>query len=345
MNLSKLFKNYIFNTILIISLTIFVFWIILKDNYHNILQLMSHININYLILTFLFVIIVQILSGYSLSCFARLTNKNYNIINGLANTLIANFVSGITPSSTGGQIAQIYTFKKQNIRMSDSISIIWMDYIISQSMICLFGIIIVLFKFLYFYHEHSRLFIISLLGLLINIFLIFGLYLATKHNKCYIFITHFLFNIGCKLKIIKDREHTKNKLDEFLDRFNKEVIKLKSNKILIIKSCIIHIIRLLFNYSIPFMIFLTLGQQVNLDIFINCFSLLIFVSLINTFFPMPGATGGTEITFMLMYQTMFDLLTVQAGVLLWRFLTYYILLIIGLIVFIYFKFKKLEGDI
>ena len=340
MKFKKIFKSYTFNISLIIILTGFVLWLILKDNYDNIMQLMSKVDYSLLLLTLFMIFCAQILSGYSLACFAKLSNTKYNIINGIANTLVANFVSGITPSSTGGQIAQIYAFRKQNIRMSDSISILWMDFIIGQTMICLVGSIIMIFKFIYFYNTHSKLFIISMLGLILNIIMILGLYLVTKYDKCYKFLTHTIFNIGCKFKMIKDKDSAKDRLDQSLVRFENEIIKLKSHKFLIFKCSIIHLIRLLIQYSIPFMCFLTLGYQMNLDLFINCFTLTVFVTLLNTFFPMPGATGGTEITFMLMFQTFFDLVGVQAGVLLWRFSTYYLLLIIGLIAFTYFKFKR-----
>ena len=342
MNSKLTIKNIFINILSIVVITMIIIFIIFKDNSIEIINLIKNIDKSYLNIIFCSVLLVQVLAAYSLTCFAKLTNKQYNIFNGIGNILVSNFVSGITPSSTGGQIAQMYVFKKQRVRMSDSMSILLMDFIISQATMCGLSLVVMTFKFLYFFNTHSNLFILSLISLLFNMVIIIGLYLITKHKKCYMFLTNYIFKLACKFKLIKNINDKKVELDSFIVRFNNEIIKLKQHKTLLWKCVLIHLIKYIVYFSIPFLCFIVLGNKMSFDLYANCFAISVFVSLLNTFFPMPGASGGTEITFLLMFQTLFPIPVVQTSVLLWRFFLFYNLLFIGIIPLIYYKIKNIK---
>jgi uncharacterized protein (TIRG00374 family) len=59
--------------------------------------------------------------------------------------------------------------------------------------------------------------------------------------------------------------------------------------------------------------------------------------MVNAFIPLPGASGGTEATFLLMFSTIFNQLDVRMVMLLWRFMSYYFDMMLGAIVFLIAK--------
>ena len=89
-------------------------------------------------------------------------------------------------------------------------------------------------------------------------------------------------------------------------------------------------ITLILLYSIPFIIFKSLGAS-NVTI-LNSISITAFVMLIGNFVPIPGATGGIEYSFIHFFETLMIKLSILSGaMLLWRFITYFFGMILGFI--------------
>ena len=81
---------------------------------------------------------------------------------------MASFFHGVTPSASGGQFAQVYVFKKQGVPLSDSASVLWMDFIVYQSTMIASVFILILLRFHHFYTNYSQFFLLVLLGFLVN---------------------------------------------------------------------------------------------------------------------------------------------------------------------------------
>jgi uncharacterized membrane protein YbhN (UPF0104 family) len=65
-----------------------------------------------------------------------------------------------------------------------------------------------------------------------------------------------------------------------------------------------------------------------------------FVAMVNAFLPMPGSSGGTEATFVLMFSTLFSKVDATSIMILWRTVTFYQVLIVGTFVFLYARTRK-----
>ena len=61
--IKKLFSNYLFNILLVFSLTIFVLWFSLKDNFDEIVLLIKNIDHTYLLLLVIVVLAIQFFIG------------------------------------------------------------------------------------------------------------------------------------------------------------------------------------------------------------------------------------------------------------------------------------------
>lgn len=335
--LKKLFSNYLFNILLVLGLTIFALWFALKDDYDEIILLIKNVNQTYLIILLVVVLAIHFFIGLAITLLTKISNPQYKLSYGIQNGLVASFFHGVTPSASGGQVAQVYIFKKQNVDISDAASVLWMDFIIYQSTMVIIVLLLLIARFKYFMAYFSNLLILVILGFVISSGIIISLWALVKFEKVYHFITTKGIEIGHKLHLIKDKQNTIDSLNKQLKRFDSEIKKLKDHKLVIIKVIICNIIRLLLYYSIPFICLKALDINIGIYDLIKVMAMSSYISMINCFIPLPGSSGGTEATYVLMFSKIYGKVAASSSMLLWRFTSYYFVMIIGGLTFLYVK--------
>ena len=340
--MKKLFNNYFFNLGLIIVIGIIVYAISYGAFGQDMIIALKQAKIEYLLLTLVIVFLWQFLIGYVLTKLTRFTYPEYKIKDGILNAFVAALFHGITPSSTGGQFAQFYVYRKQGVSTGDAGSILWMEFIIYQSCLTLISLVLIILKFGYFYKEFSNLFIFVIIGFIINTSIIFFLYALAKFKRLHTWLTTKGVNLAYRFHIIKDKENTIINVENQLERFRYEIANLKHNKKAIASCVIICIIRLLLYYSIPFFVFLSLGTKFDLNLLLDSIAMGSFVAIASGMIPIPGASGGTEAIFILMFSNLFGSATVAGAMILWRFMTYYLVMILGAISFAMVKLKRVD---
>ena len=335
--IKKLFQSYVFNIALIIFITLLVLYLTLKDSFNDVIGILSNANIYWVLFIIVISIFIQFIIGEGLFLLTKLSNPHYTRRDGFINALVASFFHGITPSASGGQFAQVYIFKKQGVGLSDSASVLWMDFIIYQSTMVALVLFLILIRFTYFKVNFSDLFYLVIVGFLVNSAVIIGLWALVKFPGVYRFITTKGIKLAYRLKFIKDQNQTLEKLNIQLNRFERETKRLEDHKLLIFKVVIVNLFRLLIYYSIPYFCAKALNLSVDIGLLIDIVALSSYVSMINAFIPIPGASGGTEATFMYLFSHIFGGIATSSLMILWRFVTYYLIMLIGGIVFIIAK--------
>lgn len=136
---------------------------------------------------------------------------------------------------------------------------------------------------------------------------------------------------------MKNEERIIHKCDDYLEAFTVNINKNRNNKKLVWKLVAINVLRLSAYYSIPFLIGTFL--HVPFD-FLDSLALSSYVSMANAFFPVPGASGGTEFMFHQLYSLIISPAYVSTILILWRVVTFHLGLIIGGLSFIYEKLRR-----
>ena len=340
-------KKYALNLLLIIVVTVFAVWFALKDNYEEVLQLISGMPWYFLVIIMAWGIIYNLVIGWIYRVLGRRYRKDYRFIHGAVIAFVGTFFSGITPSATGGQFAQAYILKKQGIKISDGASLLWADFIVYQTTMMVYVTVLFLLKFAY-YSAQSAWFNLILLGYLINLAVIAALYTMALFPKVYVRLSAVVVNLLAKIHLVKDREKTLEGWNLQLASFTSEIKKLTKDKKLIVKASLINILRMTLQFSLPFFIALMLGISLLPSQLLDVIALSSFVIMANSFIPIPGASGGTEVVFTLMFTGMMGAGT-GAVMILWRFSTYHLVMIVGAIVFVlakrYYDKKKMKEDV
>ena len=113
--------TYIFYLLFILIVTGLVLAISLTqgNTAEQVFSLFQKMNFNYFGLLCAAILFTFLLNSFILWLFVKLYSKRYRFHRALANKAIGTFYDGITPGSSGGQVAQIYTFKKQGIYLTE----------------------------------------------------------------------------------------------------------------------------------------------------------------------------------------------------------------------------------
>lgn len=330
-------RNYILNLLIIVVLTVGALWFALKDNYEEVFQLIGGMKWYWLVLILAWGIIYSIVAGWALSFFGKRYKKDFTFRQGVENGLVGSFFSGITPSATGGQFAQAYIFKKQGIKLSDAASLLWADFIVYQSTMMVYVSLLFLLRYTHYMALIGPFFLMILVGYIINLGVIGVLWTMALFPKIYQTFSSLAVKLLAKVRIVKDKDKTLNAWSHQLQAFTKEIQKLKNDKKLIVNTVCINVLRLTLLYSLPFVIAKAIGIPLPFTKLLDVIALSSFVSMANAFIPIPGASGGTEAIFVLLFSVIIGGPQASSVMILWRASTYHLVMLIGAGVFIWCK--------
>lgn len=336
----SVFSNYGLNAVFIIVIGAVIVGLSIGLGGEGIIDVIKTVDISDILLVIFITLLWQFVIGIILVILTRISHPRYKVLDGYINVLVAALFHGITPSASGGQIAQFYVFKKQGVDTGDAGSILWIEFIIYQTALTVLSAFFIILRFTDFYSQFSSLFIFVILGFIINGSVIVFLIALARFKRLHDWIKNKGVYLGVKLHIVKDPEVTVRNIEIQLERFRDEVVHFKDHKFKIAVTFMLNILRLLIYYSVPFFVFMAMGQDVDLSMLIDCIAMGSFVAITSSMIPIPGASGGTEMIFVLMFGNLFGSTIASAAMLLWRFATYYFVMIIGAILFLYIKLKK-----
>lgn len=342
-------RRYILSSVLIILIALCVMYCSLKGSGEQIFTILKRLEFGKLGICFGAILLYHGIVGWILSVFARFYNPNYALKSGVKNALIAALFHGITPFASGGQFIQAYVFYEDQIDVGESASILLMDFIVYQTTLVCYSLICVVLNFEKFLNNRSALYSLALLGFAINFIMIVSIWLLSRSLKFHKWLCENGINIAYRLRLIKDKDETIAKINNYLDKFNKEVKRLSTKPKLILKVVCANIVRLSIFYSLPYLCAKALNIDWDLKMYFDSVALSSFISMINSFVPLPGASGGAEGSFVSLFSKYVPLEVATSIMLVWRFVTYYFVLIIGLIVYLRFKrnnkIRRIEEEI
>lgn len=329
-------KKFRKNAFLLLIVLGIVLYFVLKDNFAEVVKTLAKADLRWILFAVVFIFIYWILRTISLYIITREYSKKIMFKQIFKLTLITQFFNGITPFSTGGQPMEVYYLKKSGIRASKGTNIIIQNFILYQTALIMHGILAISLNYhFHFFKEVEVLKELTLLGFIINTLVGVGLLFisfSTKFNKK---VIDMLIWIGHKIKIIKDKDRAIETWKERLEEFHESAKLLIEKKSLFLKGIIYNFVSLGIFYAIPLFIIYGLG---NFDInVIQVITASAYVLIIGAFVPIPGGSGGIEYGFMQFFGNFIGGSVLSASLLVWRFITYYLGIILGAIMVNFFK--------
>ena len=336
-------KKFIINFFIILVVLILVLYFSLKDNYKEIINYISNINLFWLIISIAILLLHRVIVGLCSYKVVLINDAKVNFWKMVQINFIIPFFHGITPFSGGGQPMEIYYLHNEGVSKTKSTNIVLQNFILYQIALIVVSLLAVICNQIFeLFPKDDFMRRLVLLGFLINFLVLLISLVAGFYKKLTSYIVKKIITFLNKIKIIKDVDGTLNKFNNYIDNFYNNANLLKKNKKQVCYVILLHMISLILLYSIPYTIILGMGLK---DI--NYIYILIattYVMIIGSFVPIPGGTGGIEYGFMYFCGLIISGSVLTAVMLMWRFITYYLAMIIGAIFLMMYrkKVKKCE---
>lgn len=329
--MNKKVKNLL-SFLIIVLVTLLVLYFSLKDDYDIIVNEILKMNKIWILVSFLLLLSYWFFKAIVIDKLASKFNKKYSIRNAFRMVIETNFFHAVTPFATGGQPYEIYSLKKNNLKITDATNVSIQNFIVYQIALVTLGVIAIIYNYFFkLFPSNSVLKNLVTLGFVINLLVIIFLFILTFTKKINKIIIKLIINILYALKIVKNKEDKEKSINQYLNEFHIGAKLLLKNKFEFISMIFMHLISLISLYLIPLTLLYATGDYISFTS-IQAIVTSSYVMLIGSFVPIPGGTGGLEYGFVVFYGNFISKSLVRAIMLIWRFITYYAGMIIGAIV-------------
>lgn len=315
-------KNWLVLTLMLLAGCGIFAYSLRNTNLHQIAHDLGTMNWWWFLVAVLCICLYLGLEGVVVKLFMNNRYPSFSWKDALRLPLIEQLFNGITPFSTGGQPAQLVAMLQSGVDGGIASSVLLMKFVVFQSMIVLNFLISLLIGFHYIAEKLHVLSLFVIFGFAIHLSVIVALLMIMYWYR----FTKRLMNICIKPVrwFVKEERYAnmKSSLNEKVDSFYAESIKMKSEYGKLTRVAIVTILQLIAYYLIPYFILLALNiHGVNL---IMAMSLHVLIFMIISLFPIPGGTGGAEYSFAVLFTTFTSSHSkLVLAMLLWRVLTYY----------------------
>ena len=331
----KILKSIKKNTILLLIITIIVLYVVLKDDLNEIVEAFKHIDIKYILIALVFYFFSVATKGY---VNYKITNdkKKISLFEAIKHNMIAQFFNGITPFSSGGQPMEMYMITEHDISVAKATSQTIQSFIFYQIALVICGLFAVIYNSIF--HIFPKVKILQhllIIGFIINIAVAVVLVLISYSKK----ITNKLTKLSIKITKKFKKEVNEDEIREKFNDFHECGKLLRKRKNLYVMGIILNVVSLLCLYSVPLFVLYSMGDFNNLTM-VDTITSSAYVYLIGAFVPIPGGSGGIEYGFTQFYGNFIPLDKISAVLLLWRFITYYLGMIVGGLMFDFEKKVK-----
>ena len=241
--------------------------------------------------------------------------------------LIGMYYSSITPAATGGQPMQAFAFKKRGVPSGIGYSSLAVKIFCWQCALLLIGAALWILKGSYIHMLLGRGVWLVALGFFFNSLMVsIVILLAINRNLVRVIIIFFV-NLGYHLRLIKNRERTSSRLDAALTDFHSsvEILTKKPKQFLVL--FMISMVQVTALMSVLYFIYR--GFSLTSHSYVQVLAVQFLLYITASFTPLPGASGAQEGGFYLFFRSFFPDVSLFAALLIWRFVTYYLFIIVG----------------
>lgn len=324
-------KSKIINiSIIILSIIILFCYVFLADGFQNLISVFSKCNPLWLLGGVGLMILYWYLEGHSLNICVGFYGKRMNARQSAKNTMIGQFFNNITPSVTGGQPLQAYYMKRCGYSVGLATSSLLIKFITYQITLTLFSAIVLIFKYNYFAERVNQFALVITIGFIIDLTVAALLFLIGFKKKVATIIIHAIIGALAKIRIIKNKEQKLIKIDKEVELFNNGFKAIKTHKKELLFILMLTAFQLLAFYSVNIMIAFSFGMSLTLEQAVTLIAGASCIQMSSFFVPLPGAAGGAELSYHIIYSSILGDNLINAAMLTWRILTFYMPIIVGM---------------
>lgn len=283
-----------------------------------------------------------LLEAYVLHLFCHHLDKNWKFGQSFYVGMLGLLYSALTPFNMGEPM-EIYNINKMGMDLGTSSSIIAVKSLVHHGVTFVYSLVLISFELNYFQTRVSNFSFITLFGLVTNSIFIFLVLIFMINERLTEAMLHGVARFLDKIRLHRLSE-------KFYDMVHDELMKFHDSSKLIGRSFQLYfwaisltLVQITIASLISYFVYRSFGLRGE-SVFIMV-AADTFVTMVASFVPLPGSSGGAEGGFFLFFREFFGSSIIPA-ITLWRISTYYVNILFGSI-FVYFGRKKyrIEKDL
>lgn len=251
------------------------------------------------------------------------------------------YYSNITPGASGGQPMQIYYLHKKGVPLGLASSALVVRFFSFQAMLSVIATVLWIGHGPFMAEQIGSHMWILIVGYVYNIVLVIGLLLVALKKGIVRFFINLFVKIGVRLRLVKDPAASTAKWEDALNTFHDSILLLKGHPLDLAVQLLAGGVQLMCLMTVLYFIYcglglegVTYGQLMAMDV-------AQYVSA--AYIPTPGASGAQEVSFSMYFGGIFPDGIRLAALLLWRFFTYYLSLLVGALITVGYGWRVGKG--
>ncbi|MCH5201016.1 MAG: flippase-like domain-containing protein [Oscillospiraceae bacterium] len=295
----------------------------------------------YLLMAVGCMLVYWLMESVALHSVAKEVHPQQKFRNSVTVSMIGQYFNCITPFSSGGQPIQAYYLVKFGVPLGSALTALLSKFIVYQAVLTVYSVVVLVFRIGYVVETNALMMPLVIIGFIVNTAVIAGLLMLAFFRKPTVKIAHFVIRLLAKMHIVKDVEKKLDYIDQEMEMYYQNFQFIKKRPLLILKMCVYTLIQLTVFLSISYVTYLAFGLEGS-D-FLTIISCQAFVLMISAFVPLPGALGAAEGSYVLFFGGIFGSY-VNLSTVIWRFLTFYLAIIVGMGFSLYVNKKGVVAD-
>ena len=300
-------------------------------------EALSKTSLTFLALGILMAEAFHLAEGTSLRILLRASGYPVTFWQGMKYAYIGFFFSSVTPSSTGGQPAQLYAMKRDGIEIAHGTLALIGELASFQIAVFFMELMAVTALIRRRLAPPAELLVLAVLGFLLNILFILGLLSVLFSRRLKEKILGFLSG-GIDRFPVKDKDRWKERLNGAFYDFQTCADLIRQKPRVMGRVFLVSVCQVVCWFSIPYMVCLAMGE--NTAGYSQVFLLQTVLFMTTALLPFPGAAGISEYAFMKLFSGVFAKNPLAAATLVNRGVSFYSLLIVSALMTVFlWKYK------
>ncbi len=321
------------------ALTVFLLMLALSlGDLGEIASVLKNANPLQILLAILCILVYMALYPLSLCILTRARGCEIGSATVYGIAMTEHFFNGITPFATGGQPFQVYAFSKAKVKAAESTCLLLMNFMVFMLVTNSFAACS-LFYFDRFVTDRAMA-LIAVIGFTMNFTVLTVTFLLATSRRVRNLLSRFLLFLCRSKRLARFLEPRLPAVNEYFEQVQTAFAHLIRKKGAFILSLVTKILSMGAYYAATFFILRALHVSAPLgDLFFIICGTSFAITMV-VFLPTPGSSGGIEFAF----KSVFACIAAGAaasvaygGMLLWRLLTYYFVMLISLAFYIFLE--------
>lgn len=316
-------RNKIFNIIvMILSVGIFVSFFVFSHGYTLLTKQLKTLNINWIFIALLSMVVFWLMETTILYIVAKTLYSTESLFaKSLKFAMTGQFFGAVTPFNSGSQPSQLYAMVDSGIPAGPAGSILMVKFIIHEIILTLYSVLVLIFKFSYFNSKIPNFLYFCIFGFILNTSIIFFALFFIASNELSRKFLGAILKILHKVRIVKDIDSTYKRFEVELKSFHKNSKFIAQHMSMCTFASALTFLQWTAYYSIPYFIYRSFGFNSE-DIW-TMIAAHVFLTMFMSCIPLPGAEGGAEGGFYLIFGLFFKRNTIVSAIFIWRIIIYY----------------------